>query len=78
MRYFRAQHANIAQESFKFQPVSQTTNLDLKKDEYILLENETGMRGRWDNERILVVVQGQEASIERKIGGDKEVPNVST
>ena len=43
-----------------------------------LLENGAGTRGRRDNERILVVVQWQEAYIERKIGGNKEAPNVST
>jgi len=36
---------------------------------YCLLENGAGTRGRQDNERILVVVQGQEASIGRKKWG---------
>ena len=43
-----------------------------------LLENEAGMQGRRGKRVILVVVQVQEAYIERKIGGDKEAPNVFT
>jgi len=45
---------------------------------YKMLEIGAGTRGWWDNERVLVVVQGKKAYIERKIGGDKEAPNVST
>ena len=43
-----------------------------------LLENGAGMRGWWDNKCVLVVVQGKEVCIEKKIGGNKEAPNVST
>ena len=39
-----------------------------------MLKNEAGTRGRREKGRVLVVVQRKEASIEEKIGGDKEVP----
>ena len=39
-----------------------------------LLENGAGMRGRRDNERILVVVQGQEAYQKRKDWGQQRSP----
>ena len=42
--------------------------------ESTMLENGAGTRGRRDNEHILVVVQGQEASIGRKKWGRQRSP----